>query len=142
MSSPAQHIRPANGYPLSDIITYRYKQDMVYVTPAQNYIDAVQSAKDVFPSLRAEPIENITLALNVSLGDGVKPVRIAPAVWPAVRATVAKYEILEVDLSEKPVYDKELVYNKAQVVKSEWLMPPPEANEEKRRSWIAQLLRP
>ncbi|KAH9834229.1 uncharacterized protein C8Q71DRAFT_673649, partial [Rhodofomes roseus] len=79
------------------VVTYRYKERMVYVTPADTYEQALQYARDVFPDdLRHVLAQQITFTIISNTPKGKRAVQIAPMAWKAVVGTLACYEIIDI----------------------------------------------
>ncbi|PCH36713.1 hypothetical protein WOLCODRAFT_140559 [Wolfiporia cocos MD-104 SS10] len=94
-TKPAGKSRSTTPIP-STVITYRYNDKMVYVTPADSYQQAVDFAKQVFPELADVDRHRITFSVSVKPTKDGNHVQIGPMAWQAVAAQLARYEILEV----------------------------------------------
>ncbi|KAI5118966.1 hypothetical protein M0805_009377 [Coniferiporia weirii] len=96
--SPARqqpHSKPA------ELVTYRLDNEMVYVSPASDFDEALSYAQKVFPQLAGIARERIAFSVNVRVGGALRAVRIAPMAWERVLKSLATYEI--VDLSVLPL---------------------------------------
>jgi hypothetical protein len=80
-----------------DIVTYRLNGKMVYVTPADNYEQALDFAQKVFrQQLGRIKRDRISFAVTVITNGERRSVRIAEMAWGAVVATLQRYEIIDV----------------------------------------------
>ncbi|CCM00158.1 uncharacterized protein FIBRA_02186 [Fibroporia radiculosa] len=80
-----------------NVVTYRYQDRMVYVTPAATYEEAVRYAQTVFPDELAHVDKSrIMFSVSVTSPDGSRSVQIGPMAWAAVTASLAQYEIIDV----------------------------------------------
>jgi len=73
---------------------------MVYVTPGDNFEEALEHAQNVFPQLSRVAPERIAFSVNVRVSGELRVVRIAPMAWSRVISTLSTYEII--DLSVLP----------------------------------------
>jgi len=94
-----------NDAPLADIITYRMGRDMVYIPLARTYSEALQLATKVFPRLSGIDSDQICLTLTVTLRGQSCPVRISPMSWSNIRTQVVQYEILDVAVADKVLWE-------------------------------------
>ncbi|KAH9917558.1 uncharacterized protein B0H18DRAFT_841901, partial [Fomitopsis serialis] len=81
------------------VVTYRYKEKMVYVTPADTYEQAVQFAREVFPDdLRHIHPQQLSFTIISNTPKGKRTVQISPMAWKAVVGTLACYEIIDLNV--------------------------------------------
>jgi len=87
-----------------DILTYCYDARMVYVTPGEDYDQAINIAIDSFPQLRDVERERICLEVRVVLSNQheKKTAEIGRTAWAVVVATLARFEIVEVRVAPPP----------------------------------------
>ncbi|KAI0918912.1 hypothetical protein AcW1_003569 [Taiwanofungus camphoratus] len=79
------------------IVTYRLRERMVYVTPAETYDQAIAYAKTVFADeLYGVDPERISFSVSVVVQGGTRTVSIGSMAWKAVIASLAQYEIIDV----------------------------------------------
>jgi len=98
----------------ADIITFRYAADMVYVPPPSNYKEVISQAFNAFPQLRNTPTDCISLSLNVTVRGECHTVRISPSAWKKLRHRVTQYQIVDIAITEEPLYghvSKRRAYN-------------------------------
>jgi len=92
------------------VVTYRYKEKMVYVTAADTHEQAVQFAREVFPDdlrhVRCRRQLSFTIISNTP--DGKRAVQISPVAWNAVVSTLACYEIIDINVHPEVMLEDEL----------------------------------
>lgn len=88
-----------------NIITYRLGRDMVYVPLGQTYMEALQFVKKVYPRLAGIDDDQICFTLTVTLRGQQFPVRISPMTWTNIREQVIQYEILDVAVADKVLWE-------------------------------------
>jgi len=92
----------------ADILTYRYQNRMVYVTPPKTYEEALDFAQKVFPELKDVDRESISFQMRAHTGTAEHPARIAPMAWQQILGILTRFEILEIqvrDADPPPNYD-------------------------------------
>ncbi|KII95751.1 hypothetical protein PLICRDRAFT_34694 [Plicaturopsis crispa FD-325 SS-3] len=96
--------RSAPSHARADIVTYRFNDELVYVTPARDYNDAIEFARKVFPAgLRGVPRDRIALTVNVTMKGVNQPVRISQMAWPSVAERLLRYEVINIAITEPDV---------------------------------------
>jgi len=88
----------------ADIITLRCDKDMVYVPPPPSYKEVISQAFNSFPQLRNTPTNCVSLSLNVTVRGECHTVRISPSAWKKLRHRVTQYEIVDIAITEEPLY--------------------------------------
>jgi len=90
------------------VVTYRYKERMVYVTPADTYEQAVQFAREVFPDdLRHIHGQQLSFTIISNTPKGKRTVQISPMAWKAVVGTLACYEIIDIGVHPEVILEDE-----------------------------------
>ncbi|KAH9073089.1 hypothetical protein EDB83DRAFT_2360788 [Lactarius deliciosus] len=86
------------------ILTYSYNSKLVYVTPGESYEQAIDFALESFPELRDVDRSLICLEVRVVLNSQAerKTARIGRMAWSPVVATLAQYEIVEIQVASPP----------------------------------------
>ncbi|EIN06713.1 hypothetical protein PUNSTDRAFT_145227 [Punctularia strigosozonata HHB-11173 SS5] len=125
-----------------DILTYRYQEQMVYVKPASQYDQAVADAVMAFPELSGLDRDRISFSLTVFVQNTTKTVTISPNAWPAVIATLSRFEILDVNVrraikDEPPVYAESADLLEAPGMKERSRSAPPPGRIQ---SWLGKRL--
>jgi len=91
--------------PRVNIITYRLGKDMVYVPLASTYSEALLMAHKVFPRLAGIDSDQLCFTLTVTLRGQQFPVRISPMTWADIRDQVIQYEILDIAVADKVLWE-------------------------------------
>jgi len=78
---------------------------MVYVPLAVTYAEALSLAMKVFPRLAGIDSDQICFTLTVTLRGQQFPVRISPMTWQSIRAQVIQFEILDVAVADKVLWE-------------------------------------
>jgi len=78
---------------------------MVYVPLAKTYMEALRLLKKVYPRLAGIDDDQICFTLTVTLRGQQFPVRISPMTWTDIREQVIQYEILDVAVSDKVLWE-------------------------------------
>ncbi|KZT69714.1 hypothetical protein DAEQUDRAFT_726379 [Daedalea quercina L-15889] len=90
------------------VVTYRYKDRMVYVTPADTYEQAIQYAREVFPEdLRHIPAQQLSFTVISNTPKGKRTVRISSMAWKAVVEKLACYEIIDLNVNPEIILEDE-----------------------------------
>ncbi|KAH9177814.1 hypothetical protein EDB89DRAFT_1844516 [Lactarius sanguifluus] len=86
------------------ILTYSYNSKLVYVTPGESYEQAIDFVLESFPELRDVDRSLICLEVRVVLNSQAerKTARIGRMAWSPVVATLAQYEIVEIQVACPP----------------------------------------
>ncbi|OCH92018.1 hypothetical protein OBBRIDRAFT_774086 [Obba rivulosa] len=82
------------------LITYRFKQAMAYVKPAENHDEAAEYAKEVFGELNDTPSNRISFSITVRVQDKIQTVTITPRAWRDTMGSLAKFEIVDISVTE------------------------------------------
>ncbi|KAG9312041.1 hypothetical protein JVU11DRAFT_7320 [Chiua virens] len=86
-----------------DIITYRYKDQLVYVPVSANYIQAISHARDAFPQLKRHRETSLSLSLTAPSVTRdhreQKPVGISAAAWPKLITHMSRYQVIDVHVA-------------------------------------------
>ncbi|KAG6381933.1 hypothetical protein JVT61DRAFT_557 [Boletus reticuloceps] len=84
------------GYP-TDILTYRYNEQLVYVSVASSYNEALSHARNAFPQL--EDVHDASLSLSLlapTSGHAPSCIDISAKTWPKLVAHMSRYQIVDV----------------------------------------------
>jgi len=121
---------------------------MVYVTPAENYEQALDFAYSVYPEeLKDVPRDRVSFSIKIFMQGEPRTSRIGPMAWNVVVATLAQYEIIlvEIQSDEPPHY-----YSSSSAPDHEKSLRPPSHHRRTpspspskkggARSWIEKLL--
>ncbi|KAH7921100.1 hypothetical protein BV22DRAFT_1039022 [Leucogyrophana mollusca] len=91
-----------------DIITYRLNNQMTYVTPAQDYQEAVNVAREVFrDELGGVDEKRISFSVNVLTDGQTRSVRISSFAWPAIVSHLTRYEIIDVHVQPEIIVESD-----------------------------------
>ncbi|TEB38487.1 hypothetical protein FA13DRAFT_1726164 [Coprinellus micaceus] len=100
-----------------DIITYRHKEKLVYVKPADSYEVALDLAQKEFEELSYQARDRISFSVMSTYGKGERcPIRISESAWPSAVSRLQRGEIIDVDMRS----------GSATPPKSEMELPPPQ----------------
>ncbi|KAH0829198.1 hypothetical protein J3R83DRAFT_2747 [Lanmaoa asiatica] len=83
----------------TDIVTYRYNGELVYVPVAPNYIQALSHAREAFPPLKKLRDASLSLSLTAP-GHSQKFVGISASAWPKLIAHMSRYQIIDVQATQ------------------------------------------
>ncbi|EMD33075.1 hypothetical protein CERSUDRAFT_118139 [Gelatoporia subvermispora B] len=83
-----------------DLITYRYKQTMAYVKPADDHSKAAEYAREVFTDLSTISDSRISFSITVRVQDKIQTVMITPRAWRDTMSSLAKFEIVDISVTE------------------------------------------
>ncbi|TFK86723.1 hypothetical protein K466DRAFT_586979 [Polyporus arcularius HHB13444] len=89
-----------------ELLAYRYKDQTVYVVPAESYEQAIDFAQSVFPELVDIARDRISICVNGQIGKQGGHIRIAPMAWGIVIAKLSSFEILDVVVQPSPPHSK------------------------------------
>lgn len=82
-----------------NVLTYSLDNKMVYVTPAEDYEQALDFAYSVFPTeLHSIPRSRVYFSVNIVVRGSPRTSRISPMAWSAVIMTLKQYEIVLVSV--------------------------------------------
>lgn len=94
--TPAAGHHP-NNRSNANLVTYRFRGKMVYVTAAPSYEKAVEFARVLFrEDLRDVDDSCISFYVTVNAPTGIQSVQISPMAWKEVTTTLVRYEIIDV----------------------------------------------
>jgi len=82
----------------TDILTFNYNKNMAYVPATKTYEEAIDNVLELWPELRRVERDQIQLLVSGS-GDFV---RIPKMTWSAVLCDIPRYEIVHVQVEERP----------------------------------------
>ncbi|KLO13627.1 hypothetical protein SCHPADRAFT_852173 [Schizopora paradoxa] len=80
----------------TDLLTFRWNSDMVYITPSSDFEELLNTAQQVFPQLLSIPRERIAFSVNTRIGADQRAVRISPKAWSRLLGSLARFEIVDV----------------------------------------------
>ncbi|RDX52552.1 hypothetical protein OH76DRAFT_1400350 [Lentinus brumalis] len=89
-----------------ELLAYRYKDQTVYVVPAESYEQAIDFAQSVFPELLDIARDRISICVNGQIGKQGGHIRVAPMAWGIVIAKLSSFEILDVVVQPSPPQGK------------------------------------
>ncbi|KAL1746164.1 hypothetical protein HDZ31DRAFT_81394 [Schizophyllum fasciatum] len=95
----------ANRKP-ADIITYRYDERLVYVTPEKDYNIAIDIALQEYPELLGVPRDCISFFTMASMDGQRRPVRIGRSAWPRAMEKLVRGEIIDIKVRREEVKEK------------------------------------
>jgi len=95
-------ITPKSSHVPPDILTYCYNSRTVYVTPGENYDQAIDIAQESFPELTDVEHNRICLEVHIVHGNQKKTTEIGRTAWPIVVPTLARHEVVEIRVAAAP----------------------------------------
>ncbi|KAF8141270.1 hypothetical protein EV363DRAFT_1443253 [Boletus edulis] len=101
----------SSGTNLTDILTYRYDRQLVYVPVAPSYNEALSHARDAFPQLKDLHDASLSLSLLApTSGHAPNCIGISAPAWPKLVAHMSRYQIVDVH----PIPDITITYADAE----------------------------